>query len=138
MVDDNDLGLVARRRVLEELGYRVTASTVPEQALKLFADQRFDLVITDYRMPRLNGRELIRRLREQSGSVPIILLSGYVDSIGLNEENTGADLVLRKSENEVVQMTRAVGRLLRRTRKPARKPPGSARPPARAAKSGAG
>jgi CheY-like chemotaxis protein len=64
-------------------------------------------------MPKMNGAELIREIRVLDQSVPIIMLSGYVEALGLTESNTGADLVLTKSANEVTHLVRAVSRLLR-------------------------
>ena len=47
-----------------------------------------------------------------------MLVSGFVDTLGLNEASTGADAVIQKSANEVTHLVRAVNRLLRR-KKPA-------------------
>ena len=124
LVDDNSVGLMARRMVLEELGYEATGVTCPMEALDLFTAEPFDLVVTDYKMPGLNGKQLIAALREQVPSLPVILISGYVDALGLTEKSTGASVVIMKSANEVQHMVRAVTRLL--TIKPARKPPASA------------
>jgi CheY-like chemotaxis protein len=114
LVDDNRLGLVARRSVLEELGYRITTALEGVSALELYATTKFDLVITDYKMPKMDGLELIRQIRERDAKAPIILISGYADALGMNEENTGADAVISKSANEVAQLVRCVNRLLRR------------------------
>ncbi len=114
LVDDNRLGLVARKSVLEELGYQITTALEGVTALELYGAGKFDLVITDYKMPRMNGLELIQRIRELAADAPIILISGYADALGMNEENTGADAVISKSANEVTQLVRCVGRLLRR------------------------
>jgi len=114
LVDDNAHGLSARRCVLEELGYRITTAASGADALDQFHRQAFDLVVTDFKMPRMDGVELIARLRKQAPGLPIILISGFVDSLGLDEETTGADAVIQKSANEVSHLVRSVGRLLRR------------------------
>ena len=62
----------------------------------------------------MDGVELIARVRKQSPEVPVILLSGFVDALGLSESNTGADVVIQKSANEVSHLVRSVGRLLRK------------------------
>lgn len=121
LVDDNANGLAARRTVLEELGHKVITSSCGADALDQFAAHTIDLVVTDYKMPRMDGLELIGRLRAQSPSLPIVLLSGFSDSLGLGEASTGADVVLQKSANEVSHLVRAVNRLLRR--KAVKKPP---------------
>ena len=71
-----------------------------EEGLKLFEAAKFDVVVTDYRMPRMNGVELIQRIRMVDPDARIILLSGFVEPLGLTEENTGADAVITKSANE--------------------------------------
>jgi len=123
LVDDNPHGLVARRTVLEELGYVVHTGASGEEALKLLADHKVDLVITDFRMPNMDGVELIVRMRELRSDLPVILLSGFVEPLGLTEKSTGADIVLSKSAGEVGLLVRSVRRLL--NRQPSRKPLGS-------------
>jgi CheY-like chemotaxis protein len=123
LVDDNKLGLCARKCVLEELGHTIWTAANGADALEQFASRKFDLVVTDYKMPRMDGLELIVGLRKCAPDVPVILISGFVDSLGLSEENTGADVVIQKSANEVSHMVRSVARLLRR--KPVKKPAGS-------------
>jgi CheY-like chemotaxis protein len=120
IVDDNAHGLSARKTVLEELGHRISTAMSGTEALEQFTRQKFDLVVTDYKMPRMDGLELIVRLRKLSPALPIVLISGYADSLGLNEDNTGADVVIQKSANEVSHLIRSVARLLRR--KPLKKP----------------
>ncbi len=124
LVDDNKLGLSARKGVLEEMGHRCTTASNGVDALEQFSTRKFDLVVTDYKMPRMDGLELIVGVRRIAPDMPVILISGFVDALGLNEESTGADVVIQKSANEVSHMIRAVARLLRR--KPVKKPAGSA------------
>ena len=121
LVDDNANGLAARKSVLEELGYRIVTCTSGADALEQFAAAKFDLVVTDYKMPRMDGLELIGRLRKSTPDLPIVLVSGYVDTLGMNEASTGADVVIQKSANEVSHLVRSVNRLLRR-KSPAKKP----------------
>jgi CheY-like chemotaxis protein len=119
LVDDNSNGLSARRSVLEELGYRLYTAANGVEALEQFSRHKIDLVVTDYKMPRMDGLELIVRLRKQSPDVPVILISGFVDALGMSEGSTGADVVIQKSANEVSHLVRAVARMLRRKKPPA-------------------
>jgi CheY-like chemotaxis protein len=132
LVDDNTNGLSARKSVLQELGHKIVTAACGADALEKYAEHKFDLVVTDYKMPRMDGLELISRLRKQTPDVPIVLISGYVDTLGLNEDSTGADAVIQKSANEVAHLVRVVNRLLRR--KSAAKKPASAQGPLRAKK----
>jgi CheY-like chemotaxis protein len=136
LVDDNANGLAARKSVLEELGYRIVTCTSAADALEQFAASKFDLVVTDYKMPRMDGLELISRLRKSTPDLPIVLVSGYVDTLGMNEASTGADVVIQKSANEVSHLVRSVNRLLRR-KSPAKKPVASQTAPPKVKRKGA-
>ena len=126
LVDDNRDGLLVRRSLLEEIGCCVQIAISPEDGLKLFQAGKFDVVVTDYRMPRMNGTELIRRIRLLDPNARIILLSGFVEPLGLTELNTGADAVIAKSANEPAHLMRSVKRLVKRS---VRKPPASQKAP---------
>ena len=113
-MDDNANGLCARKSVLEELGHRISTASSGAEAIEQFGAHKFDLVVTDYKMPRMDGLELIKRLRKLAPGLPVVLISGYVDTLGLNEATTGADVVIQKSSHEVSHLVRSVSRLLRR------------------------
>ena len=119
LVDDNRDGILARRSVLEELGYKVVPAGCGSDALKITEKENFDLIITDYKMGPVNGLELIKSLREQNFRNPIILLTGFGESLGLRPENTGADAVIQKSANEIATLVRNTKRLLNSPKKPA-------------------
>ena len=121
LVDDNHHGLIARKALLEELGYEIATASGGEEALALFSNAFFDVVVTDFLMPGMDGRELIRRIRLVRPAARVVLLSGFVDPLGLTEQSTGADVVIAKSAGEVRHLVRAVYRLLHQ-RAP-RKPP---------------
>ena len=59
-----------------------------QEALALAAKEKFDVVITDHRMPRAGGLELVRKLRERHYSGKIVVLSGHLspENIGTYEE----------------------------------------------------
>ncbi len=120
MVDDNKNGLTARKAVLTELGFEITTATSPSAALEKYPEMNFDLVITDHRLPKIDGVAFIAAVRLLKPEVTVILLSGYVEGMGLTENSTGADVVIQKNANEIPHLTRSVNRLLRRTMK---KPP---------------
>ncbi len=127
LVDDNSLGLAARRSVLEELGHKVITCNAPHDALEMCGKQRFDVVVTDYKMPKMNGLEFIGRLKKLHPQIAVILISGFTDTLGLNEANTGADIVMQKNSHEVSHLIRSVNRLLRQLQ-PGKKPPASQPP----------
>jgi CheY-like chemotaxis protein len=114
LIDDNRHGLVARRSVLEEQGYQVTTASNGEDGYERFKEEPFDLVVTDYRMPGMTGQQVIRKIRQEKAKTPIVLLSGYVEAMGLDEQSTGADIVLSKGPGEVQALLRAIARLTKR------------------------
>lgn len=126
LIDDNRHGLIARRTLLEEAGYRVETARDGKEGLEKFRAGAFDLIVTDYRMPHAGGPQVLQQVRETDRRVPVVILSGYVKSFGLTEVSTGADAVLAKGPTEAQDLLRVVARLLRK------KKPGSQR--ARAAR----
>jgi CheY-like chemotaxis protein len=123
LVDDNRHGLLARKALLEEQGFITATATNGEEAFEALSKVTFDLMVTDFRMPRMDGIELIRCARPLHPALRIILLSGFVEALGLDEKSTGADIVIAKGPNEISYLLRAVARLL--ARNVARRPPGS-------------
>ena len=114
LVDGNVSGLSARKAVLEENGHTVSVASSGADAFEQFSGHKFDLVVTDHKMPRMDGLGLIKKIHAVSPETPMVLLSGLVDVLGLDEQTTGANAVIQKSANEVTQMVRVVARLLRR------------------------
>ena len=114
MVDDNRDGLLARKALLHEQGYVITTATNGEDAYEIFTKGKFDLLVTDFKMPKMNGIELIRRVRLLQPALGVILLSGFVEALGLDEKSTGADVVINKGVHEIPHLLRSVTRLLER------------------------
>jgi PAS domain S-box-containing protein len=82
-VEDDEDQLNTTPRILENVGYSVTASGLPQKALELVVAEpdRFELLITDYDMPIINGIELIRQIHAVNPRLPSILISGREDAI---------------------------------------------------------
>jgi DNA-binding response OmpR family regulator len=66
---------------LQRDGYEVVQASDGREALARFAEQRFDLVVLDVMLPRMDGLEVCRRLRAQRERVPIIMLSAKSEEI---------------------------------------------------------
>jgi len=87
LVDDEELVRVATADMLRDLGHVVVEASGGAQALgKLGARLQVDLVVTDYRMPRMDGAELAARIRELHPAMPILLVTGYTDFTGAAPE----------------------------------------------------
>ena len=96
--DDDQLVRHAWTALLERQGWQVTRARDGEEAWSQYAGhgKRFDLVLTDQSMPRLDGLGLARRIRETDGSPPIVLLSGHVNEVGADDLQRFFDVVLHK------------------------------------------
>ena len=119
LVDDSRDGLLVRRALLEEQGFRVQIARNGEEGLKLYESSHFDVVVTDYRMPGMNGVQMIEFIRVLSPHARVVLLSRGVEPLGLTEQNTGADAVIAKNSSEAAKLVRTVKRLA--SRAPSRK-----------------
>ena len=82
-IDDEKLISEVGTEMLQRLGYKVTAKRSSIEALKTFKNnpKKFDLVITDQTMPNLSGSDLSRQMIQIKPDIPIILCTGYSDSI---------------------------------------------------------
>ena len=83
VVDDEQPISDMLKNMLEELGYTVDAFTSSERVLSEFSrmPDKYDAVITDMTMPRMTGAVLATRMLEIRPSIPIILCTGYSESI---------------------------------------------------------
>jgi PAS domain S-box-containing protein len=79
LVDDDALIAMSTADMLTDLGHDVVETHSGKEALEVFAVGSFDLIITDYSMPGMNGGELSRAVRELVPRMPILVASGYAD-----------------------------------------------------------
>ena len=126
LVDGNRQGSAARQMILKDHGYSVETAECGEEAWELFQKSHFDVVVTDLKMSGIDGLELIRRIRAADAPAGTILLSGFVNCLGLTSQATGADELINKSNKEVPELVRAVRKLATR---PRRRKPASQRNP---------
>ncbi len=81
VVDDEELIGKAVTQALELFGYQVGCFSSAEDALRVFeqAPSEFDVVISDYTMPCMDGLELIRRMRSKKQTLLTIIMTGALD-----------------------------------------------------------
>jgi len=77
LVDDEDSLRITLAANLELEGYEVLEAASAEEALEIAEDNTFDLVLSDIRMPGMNGVELFRALRAKVPDLPCILMSAF-------------------------------------------------------------
>jgi PAS domain S-box-containing protein len=125
-VDDEPIVARSTEELLKRLGYAVTCCEQSENALEQFrrAPREFDLIVTDWAMPGMSGTELVSAMRETRPDIPMLLMSGFVDStVQQVAKMIGIDEVLVKPVNPEL-LAQAIAQVLARG--------------ARAAKDGAG
>jgi CheY-like chemotaxis protein len=95
VVDDEFIIAMVFRKAIEELGHRVTLAL--DGCAALAADDRdpVDILVTDLRMPAMDGTELLRRLRERRPGLPAVVVSGYTADLG-EAGSAAATVVLSK------------------------------------------
>jgi two-component system cell cycle sensor histidine kinase/response regulator CckA len=81
LVDDHSSARSSIQRVLQHAGYRVLPASSGKRALKIFAEcpNGVDLLVADWMMPGMNGRELTEKLRHKRPDLKALLISGYQD-----------------------------------------------------------
>ncbi|MET0364789.1 MAG: response regulator [Sphingobium sp.] len=78
VVDDEELVRMATAEMLRTLGHDVVEAEGGAEALKLLKGrQDIQIVVTDYKMPRMDGAELAKHIRSVKPSMPMLLISGY-------------------------------------------------------------
>jgi CheY-like chemotaxis protein len=114
VVEDEPMLRDMARRALERQGYDVVVVTDGASALGLLeaATARFDLVLTDVVMPKLNGKELADRIWRRYPDLPVLFMTGYSDQDVLKRGLVvaGASFIQKPFTPE--RLVEAVGRIL--------------------------
>ncbi len=77
LIDDESIALSNMSHVLEREGYTVTACENGERGLAAMQAAEFDVVLTDLRMPGIDGMDVLRHIRESTPDVPVIMITGH-------------------------------------------------------------
>ncbi|HEX9443489.1 MAG TPA: sigma-54 dependent transcriptional regulator [Candidatus Binatia bacterium] len=106
IVDDEENVRALFKRVLEKEGYEVRAAAAAEEALEKLGVETFDLVLTDLKMPGMDGLELLRRAKAASGTTPFIMLTafGTVQSAVEAMKQGAHDYLLKPVDNEELKL----------------------------------
>lgn len=112
VVDDaSDMREVLQRNLTAE-GYRILTATGVPDAVKILETTSVDLVITDLKMPKVSGLDLVRHVRENLPDTEVIMITGYASVNGAVEAvKTGAEEYLPKPFTDE-ELLSAVGRAL--------------------------
>ncbi len=93
--DEPDIRLILKDH-FEEFGYKVTEADNGVTALKKFLKGSFDVVITDIKMPEMNGLEFSSKIRETDSEVPIYLVTAFSEYTEKDIIAIGAEAIIFK------------------------------------------
>ena len=87
LVDDSLSGRIAQREMLERMGFNVQVASSGMQALSMLDERKFDMVVTDINMPRMDGYELTSRIRGNDATkrIPVIMVTSDVKKADRNK-----------------------------------------------------
>lgn len=80
LVDDSLSGRIAQREMLERMGYTVAVASSGMQALTKLSERKFDIIVTDVNMPRMDGYEFTQKVRSMGSArrIPIVMVTSDV------------------------------------------------------------
>jgi DNA-binding NtrC family response regulator len=116
VVDDDAGTLEVLQRNLASQGYQVYAAPGVAEAIAILSSTAIDLVITDLKMPKVSGLDLIRHVRENFRDTEVMMITGYASIEGaVRAVKTGAEEYLSKPFTDQ-ELFEAVSRLLEKLR----------------------
>lgn len=83
LVDDEPNVLKSLKRLLIDTDYKIFTADSGEKGLEIFDKKQIHVVISDYRMPEMNGVEFLSKVKEKSPETIRIILSGYADAVAI-------------------------------------------------------
>lgn len=108
LAEDEDLIAMTLADTLESEGFRVTVARNGREALEVQMRDEADILVTDMRMPVMEGAELIRSIRQRRPKLPVVAITGYSETLPPIEK--GRLVVLHKpfSLNSLVNTVRSL------------------------------
>jgi two-component system response regulator AtoC len=106
IVDDEEDILNVLKLILTKEGYQVDTALDGKQALQLFRKNSYDIVLTDLKMPEIDGMELLERIKEIRPETEVLIMTAYasVESAVLAMKKGAADYIVKPFLNEDVKM----------------------------------
>ena len=77
IIDDEKNYLLVLETLLMDAGYMVTSLNDPESALAFLEDSEVDVVVTDMKMPKISGREVLEHVRKNYPHVPVLIMTAF-------------------------------------------------------------
>ncbi|MBI4596621.1 MAG: response regulator [Candidatus Tectomicrobia bacterium] len=97
IVEDNQQAREVLKEIISSNGYAATLAKDGREALSAIQRQRFCLIFLDLRLPEVNGVDLLRKVKETTSGVPVIVVSGYPeDLLQLRNKDMWPEMVISK------------------------------------------
>jgi len=96
--DNNDLRIVVSK-LLSRLGYEVSSADSGENGLSIFLENQFDIVLSDYEMPGIDGVDFACSIKKCSPGTPVVIMTGAGKHTVFSRKSTAVDEVLSKPFN---------------------------------------
>ncbi len=113
VVDDNELFRESIMETLRRQGYEMRAACSGPEALEMFPQEQFDLVISDFKMPGMTGVELLEKIKQMDSDIPFLIITAYgAIETAVDAMKKGAYDFLQKSDNLIRELEMTVERTL--------------------------
>lgn len=105
-IDDEPSVGVTLEHALVEFGHQPVLASSVDEGLKLLAQQSFDLILSDYRMPDATGLDLLEALRQQGYEIPVIIMTGYssIEHAVLSMRHGAVDYLTKPLRQETLRI----------------------------------
>jgi two-component system, cell cycle sensor histidine kinase and response regulator CckA len=96
VVDDNDVFLIVVSKMLSRLGYEVSAADSAENGLSIFLKNKFDVVLSDFEMPGMDGVSFACSVKKSAPLTRVVIMTGAGKEIVFSRKSTAVDEVISK------------------------------------------
>ena len=107
VVDDEEMILEMLDQILSAAGYQVHTALGGHKALELYAEHPVNLILTDIKMPGIDGYHLLKEVKAKNPDARVVLMSGYSNDFSIHEAiELGADEFVVKPfrRNDILQV----------------------------------
>jgi DNA-binding NtrC family response regulator len=97
IIDDEEVIVDAASIILEDMGYAVSGFKNSEEGIEAALNGDFDLIVTDLRMPKVNGAQVTKRILSEKPDSNILIITAYpTDPLAKEALDAGAKTLLKK------------------------------------------
>ena len=113
LIAEDDINIAKLiKEIVERKGNTAVTTVDGDEAFKVFSSIKFDLIITDLKMPKIDGMTFIKMVREKNNSIPIIIITGYGSEKNRALANSyGVNKILSKPCS-IMDITQAIDSIL--------------------------